>query len=109
MSLSGTDPLYLKATTIVFATIVVMQIANGMVCRTTRESLFRVGIFTNRYLLIGMAVEITLLFLIIYTQPLQKIFGTAPLNMNDWLLLLPFAAFLLIADEIRKLIARSMV
>lgn len=109
MSLSEADPLYLKATTIVFAAIVITQIANGLVCRTTRESLFSVGIFTNRYLLIGIAVEIILLLLIIYTHPLQKIFGTAPLNLNEWLFLLPFAVLLFSADEIRKWLVRKVV
>jgi len=109
MSLSEADPLYLKATTITLAAIIITQIANGLVCRTTRESLFSVGIFTNRYLLIGIAVEIILLLLIIYTQPLQKIFGTAPLNLNELLFLLPFALLLFSADEIRKWLVRKVV
>jgi hypothetical protein len=31
---------------------------------------------------------------------------TAPLYLNDWLILLPFAALLLFADELRKWLAR---
>ncbi len=106
LSLSQVDPLYLKATTIALAAIIVTQIANGLTCRTTKESLFKVGVFTNRYLLIGIAIEIILIFLIVYLPPLQHIFSTAPLYLNDWLILLPFAALLLFADELRKWLVR---
>jgi sodium/potassium-transporting ATPase subunit alpha len=106
MSLSGINPLYLKATTITLAAIVVTQIANSLSCRTTKESLLKVGIFTNRYLLIGITLEIILILLIVYAPPIQKIFGTASLDLMDWLILLPFAALLLGADEIRKWMIR---
>lgn len=106
MSISGTDPLYLKATTITLAAIVVTQIANSLSCRTTKESLLKAGIFTNRYLIFGIIIEIFLILLIVYAPPMQKIFGTASLNLTDWLLLLPFAALLLGADELRKWMIR---
>ncbi len=106
MSISGTDPLYLKATTITLAAIVVTQIANSLSCRTTKESLLKVGIFTNSYLLIGITLEIILILLIVYAPPMQKIFGTVALSGMDWLLFLPFAAFLLGADEFRKWLIR---
>jgi magnesium-transporting ATPase (P-type) len=106
LSLSKVDPLYLKATTVALAAIIITQVANGLTCRTTRESLFKVGFFTNRYLLIGIAIEIILIFFIVYAPPLQHIFSTAPLYLNDWLILLPFAALLLFADELRKWLVR---
>ena len=40
------------------AAIVVGQVANGFGCRTERESLFKVGLFTNRFLVIGELVGI---------------------------------------------------
>jgi sodium/potassium-transporting ATPase subunit alpha len=108
MPLSEADPLYLKATTITLAAIIIAQIANGLTCRTTKESLFKIGIFTNRYLLMGIALEIILILLIVYLPSLQRIFGTAPLNLGDWLILLPFAVLLLGADEIRKWMVRKI-
>ncbi len=55
---------------------------------------------------VGIAIEIILRLLIVYTPQLQRILGTAPLNLNDWLFLLPFAMLLLFADEFRKWMAR---
>ncbi len=69
--------------------------------------MFKAGVFTNKYLLAGIAIEIILILLIVYAPPLQRIFGTARLNLNEWLFLLPFAALLLFADEFRKWGARK--
>lgn len=107
MPLSDADPLYLKATTITLAAIVITQVANSLTSRTTKESVFKIGIFTNKYLIIGIAIELILLFLIVYTEPLQRITGTAPLELNEWLILVPFAVLLLFADELRKWLVRK--
>jgi len=107
MPLSETDPLYLKATTITLAAIIITQVTNGLTNRTTKESLFSIGIFTNRYLLVGIAIELILIFLIVYTEPLQRVFGTVPLELNEWLFLVPFAVLLLFADELRKWLVRK--
>ncbi|MBN1762358.1 MAG: cation-transporting P-type ATPase [Methanomicrobia archaeon] len=108
MSLSQVDPLYLRATSITFAAIVVAQMANGLTCRSAKESLFKIGLLTNKYLLLGIALEILLVLAIIYTPPLQHIIGTTALTLGDWLILLPFAVLLFSADEIRKLMVRTI-
>jgi magnesium-transporting ATPase (P-type) len=46
------------ASTIVFLGIVVMQVGNAFACRTERVSVFRIGIFGNRFLLWGVAFEL---------------------------------------------------
>ena len=42
--------IYCEALTMTQAAIVAGQVANGFGCRTERESLFKVGLFTNRFL-----------------------------------------------------------
>jgi sodium/potassium-transporting ATPase subunit alpha len=106
MNLGEADPLYLKATTIALAAIIITQIANGLTCRTTSESLFKKGFLTNKYLLAGIATEIILILLIVYVPSLQQVFGTVDLRFSDWLILLPFAMLLLGADEFRKWVVR---
>jgi sodium/potassium-transporting ATPase subunit alpha len=100
------DPLYLKATTAFFVSIIICQIANVMNCRTRRESIFRKGIFTNRLVLLGIALELALFWTITHSSPAQKIFGAYPLTHSEMLLPVPFALFLIIAEEARKLALR---
>ena len=54
-----------------------------------------------------MIVEIALVALIGYTQLGNFIFGTAPIGPRAWLFILPFAAVMLVAEEVRKWIVRA--
>ncbi len=106
MQLALTDPLYMKATTMCLAAIIVMQIANVLACRTTVESVFKAGLFTNINVLYGIASEIILITIIVYTPWAQKIFGTASLSAEEWLFFVPFAICLFATEEMRKIILR---
>jgi magnesium-transporting ATPase (P-type) len=46
-----TNPVHIKATTMVFVGIVVMQIANIFSCRSERLSAFRIGVLSNKLIL----------------------------------------------------------
>lgn len=65
--LAARDPLYLQSTTACLSAIVVMQIANVFLCRSDRQSLLALGLFSNKLILAGIATEITLITLIDYT------------------------------------------
>lgn len=105
-TLAPTSTLYLQATTACLAGIIVTQVANVFTCRSPSVSIISVGFFSNRLVLWGIATELALAGLIIYTPPGNAIFGCAPIGINVWLLLIPFALFLLAADEFRKYIVR---
>ena len=105
-TLAAGDTLYRKATTACMTGIVVTQVANGMVCRTARENVSRIGFFTNRLLLAGIVFEIGLQILLVYTSTGQMIFGLSPIPLSEWLFLVPFAILLFVAEEGRKMIVR---
>jgi magnesium-transporting ATPase (P-type) len=100
------DPLYLQATTACLSAIVVMQIVNVFLCRSDRESVFAPGLVRNRLILFGIAVEIALILFADYTTTGNRLFGTAPIALDVWLYVLPFAAGLFLIEEARKLIRR---
>ncbi|MCD6320258.1 MAG: cation-transporting P-type ATPase [Candidatus Desulfofervidaceae bacterium] len=102
--LSFHDPLYQKATTMCLIAIIITQIANGLECRSSRQSVFKLGLFTNRFLLWGIASEIVLALLFVYFPPMQQILNTYGLEKGDWLFLIPFALLLMVAEEMRKLL-----
>lgn len=100
------DPLVHQATTATFLGIVMMQIGNVFACRTQSESVFEVGIFSNKLVLWGILTEIILSAFIIYHPWGNKIFSTSPLPLSVWLILIPFAFLLFFAEELRKRIVR---
>jgi len=93
---------YREAITMTQAAIVAGQFANGFGCRTERESLFKVGIFTNRFLLLSEFVGLGIMAVISYVPFAQEIFKTGPLTAADWAFLAVAAVTLFWAEEARK-------
>jgi magnesium-transporting ATPase (P-type) len=100
--------LYRRATTMTLGGIVAAQVGNVFACRTDRESVFRVGLFSNPLVLQGIAAEIGILVALILIPPLQHLFGLAPLGFREWGLLLLFPPTLLLLEEARKWLMRRL-
>ena len=103
--MSPTSPhyaIYREALTMTQAAIVFGQVANGLGCRTERESLFKVGLLTNRFLLLGEAIGIGIILVISYVPFVADIFKTGPLTLVDWVFLVLSAVVLFFAEEARK-------
>ena len=100
------DPLYLQATTACLSAIIVMQIVNVFLCRSVARSVFSTGVLGNWLIVSGVILEIAVLILINYSPWANVILGTAPIAGSVWLFIIPFAAGMLILEELRKWHAR---
>jgi len=106
-SLSVHDPLYLQATTACLSAIIVMQIVNVFLCRSSTRSVFLTGILGNSLIIYGVITEIALLLLINFTSWGNALLGTAGIGLNVWLFIIPFGAVMLMLEELRKWIVRK--
>jgi magnesium-transporting ATPase (P-type) len=104
--LAETDPLLRLARTVAFVGIVSTQVGTAFACRTERVSTFRMGILSNRWLLVGIALEIALTMAMVYVPPLQQFFQLEPMPVNLWLIVIPFGPIIFGADELRKWLVR---
>ncbi len=104
--LAADGNLYRMATTMTLAGVVATQVGAVMGCRTDRASIFRIGFFTNRLVLWGIAAELTLLGILIYTPFLHSIFNTAPIGLREWVYLFAWTPVIFLLDELRKAIMR---
>lgn len=105
--ISPDNTLYMQATTACLTAIIITQIGNVFACRTSRESVFSIGFFTNRLIFIGIAFELALQLFIVYHPWGNRIFATHPLAISTWFVLIPFAFVLFFAEEARKALLRS--
>jgi calcium-translocating P-type ATPase len=94
--------IYYQATTMTLVAIVACQIGNVFACRSERTSIFRLGFFSNPSIWLGIVAELLLILAIIYIPPLQKIFGTMPLETWQWSVLIICPPLILLADKIYK-------
>jgi sodium/potassium-transporting ATPase subunit alpha len=107
-TLARTEPLYLQATTACLAAIIVTQVANVFLCKSSGRSLTAGPLFDNPIMLLGIAAEIAIIVTIVYTPLGNLVFGTAPIASVVWLFMLPFAVAMLVAEELRKVIAKRL-
>jgi len=98
---------YREALTMTEAGIVMSQFFNGFAVRTDEQSVFKVGVLTNKPLVAAEFLGIGIVSCISYLHPLQSVFHTTGLTIYDWLMLASFGALLLVADEIRKAVVRA--
>jgi magnesium-transporting ATPase (P-type) len=104
--LAQSGVIYQMATTMTFAAIVFCQIGVVFNCRSDRTSVFKIGFFTNRMVLIGILTELLLLCLLIYAPFMHGLFNTAPIGLREWAFLLIWPPVLILTDELRKAILR---
>ena len=108
-SLAANDPLYLRATTACLSAIIVMQIVNVYLCRSSVRSVFSTGLFGNRLIAWGVVLEIVLALVINYTSMGNWLLDTAPVPGELWLLLIASGAGMLTLEELRKWITRKIL
>jgi len=95
------------ARTIAFSTLVFVQLAHTVNCRSERRSIFRVGIFSNMYLVGAVLLSLSLQLAVVYVPWLQPLFRTMPLGLSDWILIVVLSLCIVGFGELRKAMKRS--
>jgi Ca2+-transporting ATPase len=92
----------LLAQTMAFVTLSASELLRAYTARSEHVSLFRLGIFSNKYMQYAVALSIVLLLAVVYVPFLQPIFNTMSLGSREWLVILPLLLVPAIAAEITK-------
>jgi potassium/sodium efflux P-type ATPase len=93
--------------TMVFAAIVTMQMANAFECRSTPASLWTIGPLGNRLLLAAIGVEAVALAVFVYVPPVADALRQHGLTPWQWLTVLPAPFVLVGVEELRKALIRA--
>ena len=70
-------------------------------CRSLRYSMFRLGVFSNRWLILGVAGMASLQVLFTYSSTMNQLFGTSPIGVIEWAWILTggLAIYLVVGTE----------
>ena len=101
-----TSGVYAKGVTMMFAGIVVAQAGNVLACRTSKQSIFKTSLETNKWIIFGIVAPLCILSFMVYIPLMNTYFTTAPLGVSDWAFLLSLAVVVVLAEEIRKFFSR---
>merc|ERR1712033_135000 len=88
-----------------FVSIVVVQWADLIICKTRKNSVFKQGM-KNMFMNFGLVFETVLAAFLSYCPGMDKGLRMYPLRINWWLPALPFSLLIFCYDETRKFILR---
>ena len=91
------------ARTMAFATLSFSQLSQSLNSRSEKYSIFKIGLFTNLYLIMAIFISGLLQFTVISITSLQVIFKTVPLTLNQWWIIIILSLFPIIYVELLKL------
>ena len=97
--LRGTDVAVARTVAVnVFVIVETFYLFN---CRSLTGTMFRVGFFSNPWVLYGSAAMIVLQLLFTYTQVMNRLFHSAPISLSSWFGILGFGllAYLLVEGD----------
>jgi Ca2+-transporting ATPase len=94
------------AETMAFVTLSLCELFRAYTVRSERASIFRLGIFTNKYMQYAVGLSIALMLLVVSVPFLQPIFNTHFLNPREWLFVFGLALIPAVLEELTKLYLR---
>ena len=94
--------------TMVFSTITISEMGFVLAIRSQRDSLFSVGVLSNRPLAGAVLLTMLLQLAVIYAPFLQSVFKTVSLSSTDLLICLGASSLLFALVEIQKWILRYL-
>ncbi|KAL5105919.1 Sodium/potassium-transporting ATPase subunit alpha [Taenia crassiceps] len=90
-----------------FASIVIVQWTDLLICKTRKNSIYQQGMW-NHHLTFGLFFETTLAIFLSYCPGLEHGLRMMPLRWTWWLPALPFSVSIFIFDEVRKKLLRTL-
>ncbi len=105
VGLSHSQPEY--AETLAFLTLSLSEVFRAFTSRSERSSVFRIGLFSNKWMNIAALSSLALILLVVYVPPLNMVFNTLPLGWAEWRLILPLVFVPSVVAELTKLVFRG--
>jgi Ca2+-transporting ATPase len=98
-----------EAQTMAVTTVIMFQVFYMLTSRSLRGSIRSIGWLSNPYVFIGIAVTLVLQALFIYAPPMQRLFGTAPLEVSELAMAVADGAIVLPVIAVDKWLSRRHV
>lgn len=95
------------ARTVAFATLICAELFRAFAARSESVSVFKIGLFSNKFMNISILGSLILLMVVIYVPGVNKIFDNIALNPTAWLVIVPLALIPFATSEISKLFKKK--
>ena len=96
-----------EARSITVSVVIACEAAYLFNCRSLTHSVLHVGLFSNRYVWVGLGAMALVHGAYIYTPAMNRLFGSAPIGLADWAMILGVAAGVFAIVGFEKWVRRS--
>lgn len=97
----------MHAQTIAFVVLSGTQLFHALNMRSATKSIFKIGLFSNMYLIGAILLGFILQLAVMYIPPIANMFNVIPLTLGDWGIVLGLSVIPLVVNEIRKLFIKD--
>jgi Ca2+-transporting ATPase len=73
-----------EARSLVFASIILFELTFVFSCRSQSQTILRLGLTSNKYLVAAVLSQLMLLLLILYTPSIASLFEVSPIAFGNW-------------------------
>ncbi len=94
------------AETMAFVTLSLCELFRAYTVRSEKVSLFRIGVFSNKWMQYAVGLSLFLVFLVVTVPFLQPVFNTHTMNLREWGVVLGLALIPAVSEEITKFFLR---
>jgi Ca2+-transporting ATPase len=96
-----------EAHSMAFTVLAFSELTRAYSARSEYFSMFKIGLFSNKWMQYAVAVSGALLLMVVYVPFFNPIFETMPMPWFDWVEMLPLILLPTIAGEITKLFLKK--
>ncbi len=95
------------AETMAFVTLSLCELFRAYTVRSEHQSIFKIGVFSNRYMQYAVGFSILLMLMVINIPFLQPIFNTHTMSLKEWGIVIVLSLIPAVSEEITKIFLRS--
>jgi len=94
----------IEARTQLFTAMVLMELTNAVSARSLKYTVFKVGVFKNKFLWIAILSSLGLQLAVLYTPAFHSLFDVTYPDISDWILAITFTLIVFLSLETGKYI-----
>jgi Ca2+-transporting ATPase len=96
-----------EAQTMAVTTVILFQVFYLLNCRSLKDSLLKIGLWTNGTVYAGIGAVLLLQLLFVYAPWMNELFGSSPLNLDAWVKSVLVALSVLPVVSLEKLLRQK--
>jgi Ca2+-transporting ATPase len=97
-----------EARSLMFMAVIVFELVFAFSCRSQSQTVFRLGVTSNKYLVAAVLSQLCLLFLIMYIPSVAHLFEVTPIGIIDWLVVAAVGISGFVLAEASKVVAARL-